>query len=338
MCETVVENGCLESLPNEVLEKILTNRSVCYRDLCRVSCISKRFKQIVDNNNELWKCKFRQNWPKLFTLVIADAINDWHRLCRDRHLIGGYLRQEVSKFSEHHYLDEELSNESFQCFTDGSDYKIKIHLSDNYIKLFQISELEDLLDDGSEDKNLTIKYYALKVLRFLRHESLKKQWIQYIKNDSNDLFYGSLLISEWFQNKTLNKDHYRYQTELISGLTIDEISIRYPLNAIMKEKPESRLLSDCEAYRLTESKWSSKDCQQILLSLNEVLFSQLKFDSNDDDFYNMNNSFMDKVIDLRLGIPITYCILYHTIAGKLGVKTFPVNFPHHFVLKWKHSE
>ena len=187
MYETVTENNSLESLPNEILEKIFSNGSISYRDLCRVSCVSNRFKQIIDKNNELWKCKFRQKWSQLFPLVVREGPHDWHRLCANRHLIGRHLCQEVSKFSEIHYLDEELSNDSFQCFTHGNNYKIDSNLSDNNINLFQVNQLEELLNDGTEHKNLTIKYYALKVLRFLRHESLKKKWIQYIESDSKRL-------------------------------------------------------------------------------------------------------------------------------------------------------
>ena len=334
MSEISNEMNLIELLPNEILDKILNNRSISYEDLCRISCLSKRFNQIINLNKELWKNKFIQFWPKVCP---KDSNIDWQRLCADRHIIGQHLRRRVSQLSETHYLDEELSNDSFQCFLDYSDYKLYTNLPKILINLFQINELEIMINDGSDDKNLTVKYYALKVLRFLRHESLKHIWIEFIESNSNDLFYGSLLISEWFQNKSLNEEHYRKQIHLISQLTIDEIAVSHPSNAILKQN-SGHCLSDSEANQLIESKWSLKDCKQILFCMNEVLFNQLKFDSNDDDFYDMKNSFMDKVIDRRLGIPITYCILYQTIAAKLGVKTFAVNFPHHFLLKWKQFE
>ena len=334
MSQTSSKSNLIELLPNEILEKILNNSSLSYEELCRISCVSKRFNQIIAKNNELWKTKFRQKWPQICPHL---SVSDWQRVCIERHLIGEYLGQQVSKLSQTHYLDEELSNDSFQSFLDYSQYRSDTILSQNYINLFEINELEILLNDGSEDKNLTVKYYALKVLRFLRHEMLRNKWIHFLDNQSKDLFCGSLLISEWFQNKSLNEDHYRNQIDLISQLTVDEITVSFPSNQLLKQN-SGLCLSDSEANQLTESKWCPKDCKQILICLNEVLFNQLKFDPNDNDFYHMDNSFMDRVIDRRLGIPITYCILYHTIAAKLGVKTFAVNFPHHFLLKWKQFE
>lgn len=338
----------IELLPNEILEKILNYKSINYCDLCRISCVSKRFNQIINKNNELWKNKFIQNWFELFRQnkrrFDPKVINDWQRLAIDRHLIGCHLRKEVSKLSQNHYSDEELSNESFQCLNRlnyrPKNYSNNCELNENLLNLFQINELEIILNDGFEHKNLTLKYYSLKVMRFLRHESLKQQWIRYLNsdNDSTDLFFGSLLISQWFQlNNTLNEEHYRKQIELISQLTIDEIAVNYEINSILKQN-SGKCLTDSEANQLMESKWNSKDCKQILFCLNEVLFNQLKFRSNDDNYYDINNSFIDKVIDYRLGIPITYCILYQTIAAKLGVKTFCVNFPHNFILKWKQFE
>ncbi|XP_054155597.1 F-box only protein 21-like [Oppia nitens] len=343
----------IESLPNEILEAIVTNKCLTAVDLCRLSCTAKRFQLLIAGNGELWRRKFVHQWPLLWrnglTRRLLSQVTDWQGLVADRYACGRHVQQEVAKLADSHYFDEELSNESFKAFVD---YQYELTTDDNHrqnrcpelttdlIHLFQMDELECLLRNGSERKNLTIKYYALKVLRFLRHELLRRQWLDYLANDSghqsvDDFFNGALMISSWFQmNRSIDEEHYRRQVELIAQLTIDELAVNYPSNAIVHQNA-AKCLPDSEAQQLTESKWSAKDCRQIMQSLNEVMFNQLHFMTNDDDYYEMNNSFMDQVIDRRLGIPITYCILYHTICAKLGVKTFGVNFPHHFILKWK---
>jgi F-box protein 21 len=337
-------NNLIELLPNEILEQILSNRCISYRDLCRMSCVSKRFNHLIRNSSEIWKSKFINNWFKLFNNKCLNISNDlqylsnyWQKLVLERHNIGSDVRQEVFKLSQLYYFEDELSDFAFQPFIEFNKSNDR-QLFD--VKLFQINELENILNDGLSHKNLTLKYYALKVLRFLRHQSLKEQWIKYLEHNqkSNDLMSGALLISQWFEsNQTLNEEHYKKQIQLMAELTINRIGLKYPKNSIIKENL-GQCLTDLEANNLSDSKWSSDNCKQILLSLNEVLFNELRFAGNHENYYESCNSFIDKVIDNRLGIPITLCILYQSIAAKLGVKTFGVNFPHHFIIKWKHFE
>lgn len=146
---------------------------------------------------------------------------------------------------------------------------------------------------------------------------------------------GAILISSWCQpTSTLNETHIRRQVELIAQLTIDEIQANYPRNAILTLN-KGQCLCDSEAAKLRESRWESKHSREILFCLNSVFFGQLKFYGNRDHYYDASNSYIDIVIQNRFGIPITMCILYQAIAAKLGVATLPVNFPGHFLLKWK---
>ena len=42
-----------------------------------------------------------------------------------------------------------------------------------------------------------------------------------------------------------------------------------------------------------------------------------------------------QVLKNKTGIPITLCIVYLAVARRLGVLCEPVNFPTHFLIKWK---
>ena len=48
----------------------------------------------------------------------------------------------------------------------------------------------------------------------------------------------------------------------------------------------------------------------ILRAMNELLFSDLGFSGNIDDYYDPRNSFLNDVLDRRIGIPITLSIVY----------------------------
>jgi len=72
---------------------------------------------------------------------------------------------------------------------------------------------------------------------------------------------------------------------------------------------------------------------QIIGKINEYLFSIQKFKANTNDYYNPLNSYLNIVIDRKIGIPITLAILYLRIASAVGFTMHPVNFPGHFLVK-----
>ncbi|KAK7085780.1 F-box protein 21, partial [Halocaridina rubra] len=61
----------------------------------------------------------------------------------------------------------------------------------------------------------------------------------------------------------------------------------------------------------------------------------LKFSGNSNDFYNLEDSLINEVLDAKKGIPITLCVVYAAICQRLGIHLEPVNFPSHFVMRWK---
>ena len=72
----------------------------------------------------------------------------------------------------------------------------------------------------------------------------------------------------------------------------------------------------------------------IINILNAVLFDSLGFDGNKDDYYNVENSYMNFVLEKRKGIPISLSVLYQKIASGVGLKLLPVAMPGHFLLKF----
>jgi regulator of sirC expression with transglutaminase-like and TPR domain len=67
--------------------------------------------------------------------------------------------------------------------------------------------------------------------------------------------------------------------------------------------------------------------------LSHFLFEQKGFGGNRDEYSDPRNSFLNEVLDRRLGIPITLSILYIEIGRRLGLNLFGVGFPTHFLVK-----
>jgi regulator of sirC expression with transglutaminase-like and TPR domain len=68
-------------------------------------------------------------------------------------------------------------------------------------------------------------------------------------------------------------------------------------------------------------------------ALNDVLFDKLGFRGNDDDYYDPKNSFLNEVIDRRVGIPITLSVLYIEVARRIGTHLSGIAFPGHFLVR-----
>ena len=72
-----------------------------------------------------------------------------------------------------------------------------------------------------------------------------------------------------------------------------------------------------------------EDASQILC---EYLFQEKGFCGNRDQYYDPENSFFNRVLDRRTGIPITLCVLYLFISGRIGIPCVGVGMPGHFVV------
>ncbi|MGI0034864.1 MAG: SirB1 family protein [Nitrososphaera sp.] len=72
---------------------------------------------------------------------------------------------------------------------------------------------------------------------------------------------------------------------------------------------------------------------QIIEKINDHLYNVQKFRPNTNDYYNPLNSYLNVVLERKMGIPITFCILYLSIARIVGLKMQPVSFPGHFLVK-----
>ena len=72
---------------------------------------------------------------------------------------------------------------------------------------------------------------------------------------------------------------------------------------------------------------------EALIALNRYIFDELGFSGNAGDYYDPRNSFLNDVIDRRLGIPITLAVLYIEIGRRIGLPLEGVSFPAHFLVK-----
>jgi len=72
---------------------------------------------------------------------------------------------------------------------------------------------------------------------------------------------------------------------------------------------------------------------ETIIALNHYLFEELGFAGNAEEYYDPRNSFLNEVLDRKLGIPITLSVLYIEVGRRIGLPLHGVSFPAHFLVK-----
>lgn len=72
---------------------------------------------------------------------------------------------------------------------------------------------------------------------------------------------------------------------------------------------------------------------RIIQTINRYLYQDLRFAGNDADYYDPRNSFLNQVIDRRMGIPISLSLVYLEVAKRIDFPMVGIGMPGHFLIK-----
>ena len=100
-----------------------------------------------------------------------------------------------------------------------------------------------------------------------------------------------------------------------------------------------------EAYRAVLDEWAAQvaewlpaertDDDGVLAGVQTVLFQQLGLKGNAENYYDPDNSYLNRVIDRRLGNPISLCTIVLLIARRLGLPFAGIGLPTHFLCRYQ---
>ena len=96
--------------------------------------------------------------------------------------------------------------------------------------------------------------------------------------------------------------------------------------------PRQEQLLEALAARVRKKLPASNDPLARVQALRRVLGDEEGFSGNDDDYDDPANSFLDVVLERKLGLPISLSVLYLEVARRAGVPLFGVSFPGHFLV------
>jgi len=90
---------------------------------------------------------------------------------------------------------------------------------------------------------------------------------------------------------------------------------------------------DTLAMRVNAGLRASPSAREMISMLNRVLFDEEGLRGNRDDYYDPRNSFLNDVLDRKLGIPITLSVVFMEVARRVGFPVTGTGMPGHFLLK-----
>ena len=109
---------------------------------------------------------------------------------------------------------------------------------------------------------------------------------------------------------------------IIASVDEDEINISAYLRQV------DRMVADIKATLVEDS-----SPVEVRNALNKYLYEDNGFHGARFDYYHRANSYMNRLLDDREGLPITLSVLYMELGPRLGLKVEGVGIPGHFIVR-----
>lgn len=170
-------------------------------------------------------------------------------------------------------------------------------------KLIEIgAPARPLLKRSAEQGTPPISERAGQILESIRLEEMDHEWQAYVRKEPCSLEEGVFLLAR-FGDPHLDAARYRGR--------LDQ----------MAEALRDRLRPD-------------QSPEEVIGAFNRYLFSELKFSGNKLQYYLPENSYIQTLLDLKKGIPISLSVLMLLVADRLQLPMSGVGMPGHFLVKW----
>jgi regulator of sirC expression with transglutaminase-like and TPR domain len=93
---------------------------------------------------------------------------------------------------------------------------------------------------------------------------------------------------------------------------------------------------DVMALQLEQRLRAANDDIRVIYEMNEYLSEDLGYRGcNQDRFYDPDHSCMNRVMDSRVGIPVTLSVMYLLLAERLSLPIHGTNVPARFLMKYR---
>lgn len=198
--------------------------------------------------------------------------------------------------------------ESLIYLLDDPDLYIRQSVYERFMELGErCIPLLDEYQAGIRDRDQ--KEEILKIIRKIAFSGLEQEFVTFLENgvdDIRDLEKGMFILAR-LDNPTLRADAYIRRLDRMAN----------------------RIRNDVHYAK-------SKRAQlQILL---DYMFREEQFKGDSEDYFNPENSFLNRVMDRKTGIPISLAMVTIFVAHRLGMPLYGINMPMHFLMRFEGDE
>ncbi|TXK26691.1 hypothetical protein FVR03_21595 [Pontibacter qinzhouensis] len=185
---------------------------------------------------------------------------------------------------------------------EDPDHEVSTHVEEQIVAL-GVSIIPFLEEEWEETLDADVQKRIEDLIHSLQYEGLLARLKEWKETGAEDLLEGM-----WLVNSYLYPDVEK--ATLVKGIE----QLYFDAWASMQE----------EMHPYDQVK-----------ALNHVLFREKKFSANTKNFHSPANSMLHLALETKRGNPLTLCVIYMTIAQKLGMPVYGVNLPNLFILTYK---
>ncbi|OWR45422.1 F-box only protein 21 [Danaus plexippus plexippus] len=307
----------ISSLPNELITLILINNEP--KEILNFGSTCKKFNEIVNNNEYLWRIKYSEIVPRRFIKSLFDGT--MLQEVKNVYKIRRRIQEELKAMSPKYYVQvNEVSVEHVRNF-----YAIATESHHSFY--YTIFILQDIVDKSrrilqnfeciNPINNLTGIYYAKIVLRHLIHMFLSIKWVRELKRDNLTPQVVLMFFLQWIDCDHLYSDGEVY----------------YQIHTLV-EKVKNILDKVCPSG--SGDNYKELGEREILRAITHVIYKQENFSIAESvKIYNFN---IVKVIEEGDGEAVVYSAIYQAVARYFGIECEMVAFPNHLFLTWRDKE
>ena len=194
---------------------------------------------------------------------------------------------------------------------DDEDENIYSNIKDRFLSFGNNSS--DFLKNYINDENTLIKKRAKEIVSILNFETTSEKFIKLSQNKNGEFLEDALFLLASWGFPEVNMSEYRKK--------LDNMAMDIKTQLLRIDPDLSRIGS-----------------LETINKINDYLFFVKGYNGNPSNFYDPDNSFLNRVIDTKLGIPISLSVIYILIARKINIPVTGVNLPGHFIVKYSKGD
>ncbi|MCS6989347.1 MAG: transglutaminase-like domain-containing protein [Chloroherpetonaceae bacterium] len=201
----------------------------------------------------------------------------------------------------------------------------------------QLSAMISLLDD---DDNAVFQSVSQKLREVVSSDNPEAAEVMRLMVEKRESVSGraAARIAKFIDDIQFQKLEPKFRRALLDNAKLEDFcfligQIGYPSLDVQKYKQELNRIESVIRLEYASSQTTAEIDRVFMLS--NVVFERESYRGNSSNYYDPDNSYINRVIDRKLGIPISLGAIVLILAERLGLPVYGVNMPAHFMLKYE---